>query len=79
MCANEPLGDTGRQSFAMTIASSADARLSAGRNHDRVVEQQNFDGALQQIDEVVVAADVGELVSEQRLSASRAQVDSSGM
>ena len=32
--------------------------------HDRVVEQHGLDRVLQQVDEVVVAADVGELVGE---------------
>ena len=39
--------------------------------HDRVVEQQRFDHALQQVDQVVMAADVGQFVRRARLRADR--------
>jgi hypothetical protein len=48
-----------------------DADAAREPPHDRVVEQQDLDDALQQIDEVVVTADVGELVCEQRFQQVR--------
>ena len=71
-----------RARVGVRIAAQADreivaAVLALGANpprqppHRRVVEQQRLDQRLQQVDEIVVAADVRELVGEDRLELLR--------